>query len=197
MKLVCPCCGYAADADGFIAEIESGRAVALALKVPSPLAGPLMSYLRLFRPAQRHLTGRKVEKLLAELLPMIAAGRIERHGRQWVAPVDAWAAAMEELASRRDKLTLPLHGHGYLLEMLSGNANGQEAARESKTEDARRVGAHRGSTDGGPRSYAPVVKQQSAPPPITQAIPPHIREHFVNSGLLKTTDQSATGDTDE
>jgi len=129
MKLVCPCCGYAADADGFIAEIESGRAVALALKVPSPLAGPLMSYLRLFRPAQRHLTGRKVEKLLAELLPMIAAGRIERHGRQWVAPVDAWAAAMEELASRRDKLTLPLHGHGYLLEMLSGNANGQEAAR--------------------------------------------------------------------
>lgn len=187
MKLVCPSCGYAADADGFIAEIESGRALTLALKVPSPLAGPLMSYLRLFRPPNRHLTGRKVEKLLAELLPMIVAGRIERHGRQWIAPVDAWAAAMEELASRRDKLTLPLHGHGYLLEMLSGAANGQEASRESKAEDARRTGAHRGSPEvTAPRSYAPVVKQQG--------MPPHVLEQLQRA-LNKTTRQP--GDTDE
>lgn len=185
MKLICPACGFGADADGFIAELDQARALAAALKVPSALAGPLMSYLRLFRPEKRHLTSRKVEKLLGELLPMIAAGRVRWKGRDWAAPLDAWVAAFEELAGRRDKLTLPLDGHGYLMAVLAGGANRTEAAAEAQTEQTRQRGQQPATPEK--RDYRPVIRPQG--------IPEHVREHFVRAGMLPPPDQS-TGDTE-
>ena len=97
MKLVCPSCGFFAAPDAFLNEADVQRALLLAMKVPAPLAASLQQYLRLFRPAQRALTARRVETLLGELLPMIEAARIERRGRVWPAPVDSWRAALDEI----------------------------------------------------------------------------------------------------
>ena len=137
MKLVCPSCGFFASPEAFLGEAEAQRALLLAFKVPSPLAAPMHQYLRLFRPAQRALTSRRIETLLAELLPMLEAGRIERRGRIWPAPVDAWRAAMDEIVIKRDRLTLPLKSHGYLLEILVGYADRAEGSVEAKREQER------------------------------------------------------------
>lgn len=137
MKLVCPSCGFFASPEAFLGEAEAQRALLLAFKVPSPLAASMHQYLRLFRPAQRALTARRIETLLTELLPMIEAGRIERRGRLWPAPVDAWRAAFDEIVVKRDRLTLPLKSHGYLLEILVGYADRSEGAVEAKREQER------------------------------------------------------------
>ena len=137
MRLVCPSCGFFASPEAFLGEAEAQRALLLAFKVPSPLAASLHQYLRLFRPEQRALTARRVETLLAELLPMIEAGRVERRGRLWPAPLEAWRAALDEMVGKRDRLTLPLKSHGYLLEILVGHADKAEGAVETKREQDR------------------------------------------------------------
>lgn len=161
MKLVCPSCGFFAAPDAFLNEADVQRALLLAMKVPAPLAASLQQYLRLFRPAQRALTARRVETLLGELLPMIEAARIERRGRVWPAPVDSWRAALDEIVGKRDRLTLPLKSHGYLLEILVGAADKAEGSAETKREETRAYayGHDRAGTSEGLRPVATVAPE--------------------------------------
>jgi hypothetical protein len=55
------------------------------------------------------------------------------------------------MISKRDKLTLPLKSHGYLLEIIAGYGNKAEAKAEAQTE-ARRGG------------HTPVGRQTQTPP---------------------------------
>lgn len=160
MRLSCPACGFHADADAFLAERSEQEALALALTFPGPLAASLMQYLRLFRPAKRALTAKRVGTLLAELASPVLSARIERGGRAWAAPVVAWQFAIEEMLAKRDagKLQLPLKSHGYLFEIVAGMAAKAEAKAESKAEDVRG-----GRTPVGARAY-PVFQPKPEPP---------------------------------
>jgi len=74
-------------------------------------------------------------KLDLLMLPLIAAARIERDGRTWIAPQDYWKQAIEEMLNKRDKLTLPLKNHGYLLTIIESYSNKAEARKEQQHEN--------------------------------------------------------------
>ena len=167
----------------------------LAFKLPAPLASPMHQYLRLFRPAQRALTARRVETLLAELLPMIESGRIERRSRIWPAPVENWRAGMEEIVVKRDRLTLPLKSHGYLLEILVGYADKAENAVESKREQDR---AYPFSQE---RSSAPAVSVATVLAKAEKAdktpMPAVVSEQLARLGIQRKTSKEVTDASDQ
>jgi len=170
MKLTCPSCGCFGSPDVFIGEAETLDALRLSLSAPESLAGALHGYLRLFAPPKRSLTSRRVKGLLDELLPMIKAGKIERKGRTWPAPAAYWQAAMEEMVTRREALRLPLSGHGYLLEIVAGQAARAEGAAEARREAERAYPYSQVRTPSAaplPLSAiaAPAAKPEKTPPP--------------------------------
>lgn len=143
MRLVCPGCGFTADLEAFLMDAQAREAVLLALKLPAPLGERLLRYIGLFRPEKRALSWDRVVRLLTELLPPIAEAKVERNGRTWPAPLEYWSVALDEIVARRDSLTLPLKSHGYLFEIVAGQANKAEARRETVLEQARQHPAHR------------------------------------------------------
>lgn len=170
MKLVCPSCGFFASPEAFLGEADEQRALLLAFKVPSQLAASMHQYLRLFRPEHRALTARRVESLLAELLPMIEVCRIERRGRIWPAPVEAWRTALDEIVAKRDRLTLPLKSHGYLLEILVGYADKAEGMAETKREQDRAYPYSQERSSTGPQTVAALVQPKPEKTPIPESV---------------------------
>lgn len=146
MKTTCPACGSVASLDALIGTEGAREAIQAALRLPAPLGKLLVQYLALFRPAKRQLSFDRVASILGELQPMIEAASIERNGRTWSAPQDYWKLALEEIIAKRDRLTLPLKSHGYLLEIIAGYSNRAEAKQEAQTESRRSghtpVGGH-------------------------------------------------------
>jgi len=140
MQLNCPACGATFSLDAIIGHEGARDAVLVALQLPAPLGKTLIQYVGLFRPAQRALSMDRLAKLLNELLPMISKAQIERNGSIYAAPVDYWRNAMETMLASRDKLTLPLKSHGYLLEIIAGMAEKTAAKAEQNNENSRRLG---------------------------------------------------------
>lgn len=137
MKLSCPACGSVASLDVLLGHEGAREAVMAALAMPAPIGKIMVQYLGLFRPAQRNLSMDRLANLINELLPMIHEAKIERHGRIWSAPQDYWKMAMEDMLIKRDKLTLPLKNHGYLLTIIEGYSSKAEAKMETQREDGR------------------------------------------------------------
>jgi hypothetical protein len=166
MRLTCSACGASASLDAAIAHEGAREAVIIALQLPAPLGKLLVQYVALFRPATRQLSLDRLAALLGELLPLIEAGRIERGGRIWAVPLDAWKAALEDMIAKRDKLTLPLKSHGYLLEVIAGQAGKVEAAAETRKEAGARgvtpVGTHASHRDFKPPKKAEKSSPESA-----------------------------------
>lgn len=138
MQLTCPCCFARFAIEAALTDDAARQAVAAALKMPAPLGDLTLRYLALFRPAKRALSWDRAARLLNELLEPIQAGRVERHGRSWAAPLDAWRDAFEQMLARRDKLTLPLASHGYLFEIVAGGASKVEGRAEAEAEKKKR-----------------------------------------------------------
>ncbi len=157
MRLTCPCCGYTGDPEGYLAEPHWRDAVAAALSLPAPLGDRLLRYLGLFRPVKRALSPDRAARLLVELLRPIGDARVERSGRTWVAPLEVWGAALDDMLMRRDALTLPLRSHAYLYEVVAGMANAAEGRAERTHEQAK---AHPGHRD-----LKAVAAERTAPPP--------------------------------
>jgi hypothetical protein len=161
MKTACPACGATASLDVLIGSEGAREAVMAALQLPAPIGKLLVQYIALFRPPKRNLSFDRVASLLNELQPMIQQASIERSGRTWSAPIDYWKLALEEIIAKRDRLTLPLKSHGYLLEIIAGLSNKAEGRQESQTEAQRA-----GHTPVGGQQHAPssqVVKQEVRP----------------------------------
>lgn len=135
MKMTCPACGSLSSLDALLGNEGAREAVMAALAMPAPLGKLMVQYLGLFRPAQRQLSFDRVANLLNELLPMVAAARIERSGRTWSAPQDYWSMALTEMIAKRDNLTLPLKSHGYLLAIIEGYGQKAEGKQEGQREN--------------------------------------------------------------
>ncbi len=144
MRLTCQACGAVISLDAALGHEGAREAVQIALQIPAPLGKLLIQYVGLFRPAQRQLSMDRVASLLGELLGMIQSAQIERNGRIYAAPFDYWQSALETMLAARDKLTLPLKSHGYLLEIIASAADKTAAQKEAKAEEAKR---HRTSSD--------------------------------------------------
>lgn len=137
MKIRCAACGATSSLDAAIAHDDAAQAIHTALGMTA-IGRQLVQYLGLFRPAKSSLSFDRVNSLLSELLPVIQSGQIERNGRTWPAPTPYWQAAFEQVLASRQRLTLPMKGHGYLFEIIAGMGNKAEAAVEAKVEASRR-----------------------------------------------------------
>lgn len=137
MQVTCPCCSARFPIEAALADDAARQAVAAALKLPAPLGDLLLRYIALFRPEKRALSWPRAAQLLGELCEAIKRGQVERDGRAWAAPLEAWRAALEQMVNQRDTLTLPLKSHGYLYKIIAAQANRAEGHQEQRTERQR------------------------------------------------------------
>lgn len=165
MKLVCPACGSVNSLDSLVGHDGARAALAELAALSGPMAGAVLRYLALFRPAQRQLSFDRVASLLAELNPMILEARITRNGRVYAAPRDVWVAAIDSILASRDRLVLPLKSHGYLLEIIIGQIHKAEQAAETKREASRAghtpVGGHAPRPEPAPEPEKPRAKPET------------------------------------
>jgi len=139
MKLRCPSCGSEMSLDLCLADAAARHTFA-GFAALTPLARAVFRYLSLFRPASRPLSWDRAQKLVDEIVPMIASARVTRDGVSSVAPGQAWIAAIDAVFAARDAGTLrtPLKTHGYLLSIIAGTAEKCEARDEAKREERKR-----------------------------------------------------------
>lgn len=151
MRISCPSCGAQYSLDTAIQMDAAREALMRALQMPAPLARLWAQYLGLFRSGSRVLAFDRAERLMAELLPMLDSQTVTRNGLTRPAPLAIWQAALEQMVDLRnaDKLKLPLKSHGYLLEIVFGEADRADARTERQQEVARRRGEHRKESAAG------------------------------------------------
>ena len=139
--LSCPNCGAELDLMTLFSHESDQRALARLAAVSIPLGARVLQYVQLFQPARQRLTARKKIKLLLELLPELERAAITHKGRDWAAPLPAWAEAIDQMLAARDagRLELPMKGHGYLFAILAGLAERHEAAAEKGRGRGRRA----------------------------------------------------------
>lgn len=167
MKTSCPACGAAFSLDVLIGNDGAREAVMAALKLPAPIGKLLIQYIALFRPPKRNLSMDRLATLLNDLQPLIEAAAVERSGRIWSAPLDYWRMALEEMVNKRDKLTLPLKGHGYLLAIIAGYGDKAEAKQEAQKEDHKAGRTPTGGTSHPVRTEPVEVQKPRTTMPAT------------------------------
>ena len=167
--LSCPVCGAELDLAVLFAHEGDQRALARLAAVSIPLGGRVLQYLALFTPPKQRLTAAQKIKLILQLLPDLERGAISWKGRDWAAPREAWAMAIDQMLAARDaqRLELPMKGHGYLYAILAGMADRFEGQAEQQREQALRTGP-RAATVNGPKSVADLVQ---APAPAAAPRP--------------------------
>ena len=169
--LSCPTCGTELDLAVLFAHEQDQRALARLASVSIPLGARVLQYLALFTPPKQRLTSAKKIKLILQLLPDLERQAITHKGRDWEAPLAAWAQAIDQMLAARDaqRLELPMKGHGYLFAILAGMADKHEASAEQQREQQLRTGP-RAATTNGPASVAALV-QQARPAAATRPAP--------------------------
>lgn len=154
----CPACGAEFDLQVAFAHETDQRALARLAAVSIPMGARVLQYLQLFQPPRQRLTAAKKIKLLLQLLPDLERRAITHKGREWAAPLEAWAQAIDQMleARRAGRLELPMKGHAYLYAILAGMAGAHEARAETAREAERRSGPRAPRVDG-PVRLADVV----------------------------------------
>jgi hypothetical protein len=168
--LSCPVCGTELTMAGLLADADAQQAFARLAAVSIPLGARVMQYITLFTPPKTRLTVAKQAKLILQLLPDLEREAITSRGRDWAVPRQTWAVGLDQVLAGRDRLDLPLKGHGYLFAILVGLADKAEAQQERDTEAQRRSRAHVGEAQPL-ASVLPGAATAPAPPPIAAAPP--------------------------
>lgn len=171
----CPTCGAEFDLSVAFAQEIDQRALARLATVSIPLGARVLQYVALFTPARQRLTAAKKIKLILQLLPDLERQAISHKGREWRAPLEAWAQAIDQMLAARDaqRLELPMKGHGYLYAILAGMADQHEAQAERQREAERRAGPRQASTHGPLRvtdvvpGLVPLQQPAATPAPTT------------------------------
>lgn len=165
--LSCPVCGTELDLAVLFSHDHDQRALARLTALAVPLGARVLQYIALFTPPKQRLTAAKKIKLILQLLPDLERGAITWKGRDWAAPREAWAMAIDQMLAARDaqRLELPMKGHGYLFAILAGMADKFEGQAEQQREQELRTGP-RAATVNGPKSVADLVR-----PPAPAAAP--------------------------
>lgn len=174
--LSCPVCGTELDLAVLFSHEGDQRAMARLAEVSIPLGARVLQYVGLFTPHKQRLTAAKKIKLILQLLPDLERQTITHKGRDWTAPLSAWAMAIDQMLAARDaqRLELPMKGHGYLYAILAGMADKHEGQAEQQREQELRTGP-RAATVNGPASVADLVQAPSptaAPRPAPAAPAP-------------------------
>ena len=171
--ITCTVCGTELDLAVLFAHADDQRALARLATVSIPLGARVLQYVGLFTPAKQRLTAAKKIKLILQLLPDLERKAITYKGRDWDAPLAAWAQAIDQMTAARDagKLELPMKGHGYLYAVLASMGNAIEAQAEKKREEERRTGPRPATTNGLANVADLVGAAPAAPKPAPRTLP--------------------------
>lgn len=180
MRVTCPACHAEESLEALLGREADARQVAQFFERHVQMGALLLRYIALFRPPKRRLGIARMVGLVAELMPDIERGAVQRKGRDWPVTLDVWRAGMETVLAKRDKgtLTLPLTGHGLLYEVLSSLADRDEARAEAQAEEDRRSRRIAGPSTG-PRDLSTVAGDLGAapgalPPPVPPGYAPYV-----------------------
>jgi len=155
----CPYCGKDVDVIQGMEMLAGNEWTALIQGLPNSTIGILLRYLELFKPLKQELRWSRRLSLTQEIMPMMKAAQVKRHGTVYAAPIAAWESAMLQLVGNRpETVTLPLKSNGYLLSMVAGKAEAKAAKDEAAIEQQRQNRPH---ISTGPQPVAKVLK----PPP--------------------------------
>ena len=167
--LSCPVCGAEFDLAVLFKSEESRKTFERLTASCSPLRDRLAQYAALAKPPKHKLGTDKSLRIIKTMLPDIERGAITWKGRDWAAPLSAWAQAIDQMLAQRDagRLELPMKGHGYLYAILAGMADKFEGQAEQQREQELRTGP-RAATVNGPKSVADLVQ---APAPAAAPRP--------------------------
>ena len=144
----CTVCGAEESLDGLLLRMidddEVRRLIADVVTASLPLGGLVVRYLRLHKPPKQKLRMSAVAKVLAELVPDMRRGQIERGGRIWHVGHDSWKAAIQAVFDAHDKgtLSVPLPSNAYLYQVLMRMADAKEGQAEIPAETQLRAGPH-------------------------------------------------------
>lgn len=189
--IACPACGTELTIEHLLRHLDDEQAFARLVALSVPMAHLMVGYISLFKPEKQALTLRKKVRLIAQLLPDLRRAAITHKGREWSAPLENWARAIEQMLQARTagRLELPMTGHGYLYAILAGMADKVEATAELQREaDLRHgfrqdtvtvrgqsmpIGAALEATYGG---RPPALAAMDAHEKSVAPVPPHARE---------------------
>lgn len=157
MNLNCPCCGADFPIEAGLAEGDGKRLAALLAGVEPDLGRALVGYLRLFKPAKTSLRMARAVKLATEVVDIVREGNV-KHGHQPSrrAPSALWAQGVNAVLDGRDRLTLPLTGHGLLCKIVYGLADKADAEAERARHEQTKRGHRPGATPAAP----PAIREQ-------------------------------------
>lgn len=171
--ITCTVCGTDLDLAALFAHADDQRALARLVAVSVPLGARVLLYVSLFKPEKQNLTAAKKIKLILQLLPDLERKAIAYKGRDWDAPLAAWAQAIDGMIDARNagRLELPMKNHNYLYSTLSRMAHGVESVAEAKREEDRRNGP-RPATTNGPAAVGDLVGAAPAAAPAAPRTAP-------------------------
>lgn len=163
MQVTCPCCNTEFPIEAGFSEADGKRLAAVLAEFEPAVGRSMISYLRLFKPAKTALRMSRAAKIAREVADLVSAGdvcRDERGGVRRPTTPSMWSQGMEQMASQRDRLSLPIDGHGYLRAIVFSIADSVDAAAERDREKNIRRGdtAHR----TGQSSSARATKLETA-----------------------------------
>jgi len=164
--IACPACGTELTLEHLVGHLDDEHAFARLVALSVPMAHLVVQYIALFAPEKQRLTLRKKVRIIQQLVPDLQRQAITHKGRDWPAPLNAWADAIEQMLAARTagRLKLPMSGHGYLYAVLAGIADKQEHQAEEQHEQQLRTGP-RAPTVNGPASVADLVQGMPATNP--------------------------------
>ena len=165
----CPTCGAEFDLSVAFSHETDHRALARLAAVSIPLGARVLQYVALFQPPKQRLTAAKKIKLILQLLPDLERQAITHKGRDWKAPLEAWATAIDQMLTSRDtgRLELPMKGHAYLYSIMAGLADKHEAEWEATLEAGRRHTGRQRSSDA-PTQVGQVLQATGRDPALTK-----------------------------
>ena len=158
-SIACPACGTELTLEHLVGHLDDEQAFARLVALSVPLAHLVVQYIALFAPEKQRLTLRKKVRIIQQLVPDLKRQAITHKGREWTAPLPAWAQAIDQMLAARTagRLQLPMSGHGYLYAILAGMADKFEGQAEQQREQELRTGP-RAATVNGPTSVGDLVR---------------------------------------
>lgn len=139
MNGTCQTCGTVAPIEWFMADTEYRRICAILVELPKDVQPVVFHYLGLFRPVTgRAMQAKKATRLLSEIKALVAAGHVQVDRKvARPCPPRLWAQAIEQMIERRDRLSLPMPNHQYLMKIAWDLADQADAAAEQQSRTQR------------------------------------------------------------
>lgn len=178
--IACPACGTELTLEHLVGSLDDEQAFSRLVALSVPMAHLVVLYIGLFTPEKQRLTLRKKVRLIAQLLPDLRRQAITHKGREWSAPHETWARAIEQMLAARaaGRLDLPMTGHGYLYAILAGMADKVEAVAEREQEAERRTGPRQDTVQVRGQTLGVVEALQATKTPALAAMDAH-EKHVV------------------